>query len=64
LPPHPWRSFNALNGRVFPSLRGFMLHAPLAKLLAKGKGRKLPPALNAICHQSYKTTAKTHSQRI
>jgi hypothetical protein len=59
LPPHPWRSFNALNGRIFTSLRSFMLHAPLAKFPAKGKGRKLPPALNAICHQ-----VKPNRQRI
>jgi len=31
-------------------LRSFVLHAPLAKLLAEGKGWKLATALHAICH--------------
>jgi hypothetical protein len=31
-----------------------MLHAPLAKLLAKSEGWKLAAAFNAICHQEFK----------
>jgi hypothetical protein len=50
LTPHPWRGFDALNRGVFASLRSFMLHTPLAKLLAKSEGWKLATALNAICH--------------
>src|ERR1700674_1545443 len=50
LPPHPWCRFDSLDGRILASLRSFMLHAPLAKLLAKSESWKLAAAFNAICH--------------
>jgi hypothetical protein len=50
LSPHPRRWLDSLDGRILASLRSFMLHAPLAKLLAKGEGWELATALNAICH--------------
>src|SRR5712691_2854531 len=34
----------------FAALRGFVLHTPLADLLAEGKAGKLAAAANAICH--------------
>jgi hypothetical protein len=49
--PHPGRRLYSLDGGVFAALRGFMLHAPLAKLPPEGEGWKLTTALNAICHE-------------
>jgi hypothetical protein len=34
-----------------------MLHAPLAKPLAKSESWKLATALNAICHEEFKPAA-------
>jgi hypothetical protein len=36
----------------FAALSGFVLHTPLADLLAEGKAGKLTAAANAICHGS------------
>src|ERR1019366_10656235 len=56
--PHPWRGFDSLDGGILAALRSFMLHAPLAKLLAEGEGGKLKTALNAICHERLKPAAR------
>jgi len=42
--------FRVLNN--FAALVGFMLHAPLADLLAEGKAGKLAATSNAVCHGS------------
>jgi len=50
----PWGAhdglFRVLNN--FAALVGFMLHAPLADLLAEGKAGKLAATSNAVCHGS------------
>src|ERR1700734_29754 len=44
--------------RKFAALRGFVLHAPLADLLAEGKPGKLSSTSNAICHGFLKRVLK------
>jgi hypothetical protein len=38
----------------FTALRSFVLHAPLADFLAKGKAGKLASTSNAVCHELLK----------
>src|ERR1039458_470796 len=54
--PNPGRGHDALRCVVadFAALRGFVLHAPLADLLAKGQAGKLTATSNAVCHGFYK----------
>jgi hypothetical protein len=51
LAPSPWSGLDALERRVYTTLRSLMLHAPTAKL-AKGKAVELTTAMSAICHES------------
>jgi hypothetical protein len=48
--PLPRRGLDSLDGGILAALRSFVLHAPLAKLLAEAEGWKLTTALNASCH--------------
>jgi hypothetical protein len=57
LAPSPWSGLDALERRVYTTLRSLMLHAPTAKLLAKGKAVKLTTALSAICHETIHAAA-------
>jgi hypothetical protein len=45
----PRRGFDSLSRNILPSLRSFMLLAPLT-FPAESKGWKLTAALSAICH--------------
>jgi hypothetical protein len=52
LAARPCSGLDALERRVYTTLRSLMLHAPLAKLLAKGKAVELTTAMSAVCHES------------
>jgi hypothetical protein len=53
-----------LDWENFSSLRRLMLDTPLAKLVAKGKRRKFPTALNAIRHDRQGSDSAALSQII
>jgi hypothetical protein len=57
LPTRPWSRLDALERRVYTTLRSLMLHAPTAKLLAEGKAVELTTALSAICHETIRAAA-------
>jgi hypothetical protein len=51
LAARPWSGLDALERRVYTTLRSLMLHAPTAKFLAKGKAVELTTAMSAVCHE-------------
>src|SRR3984957_7530615 len=53
---HPWRSLHALHIRALAPLRCLMLYTPRTLLLTEAERRKLPPALHALSHGTYRIT--------